>query len=258
LKNHQDLIGLSPRLMQLAAWVRPGSRVLDVGTDHALLPIYLVQSGGVKSVIAGDVVEAPYQTARRKVQTVHLESSIDVRLGSGLSVVKPGEVDTVIIAGMGGATIAEILESGQDVLTRVEALLLQPMNASGRLRETLKRLGFLLFDERMVEESGRVYQLIFAQTASTSSTERQYQSFIDGGLRWLAFEFGPINLTRGREDQFPPQHRLVRQAVEEAREHFHGIITRFPAEAGDATADRRAEISSYLREMESWLKEDKA
>ncbi len=249
LPNEQAPICLSPRLMQLAAWISRGSKVLDVGTDHALLPIYLVQSGRVKSVIAGDVVEGPYQTAQRNVKMAQLESTVDVRLGSGLSIVERGEVDTVVIAGMGGGTIAEILDEGRDVLACVKDLLLQPMNAAGRLREALQKHGFVIVDEQMVEESGRVYQLIFAQTSTECLVRAQYQHFMDKDQHWLACEFGPLNLSR-REEPF------VREAVEASRDHFQGILNRLPVEAGDATTLRREEIARHLSEMESWLKEE--
>lgn len=249
LLNEQAPICLSPRLRQLAAWIRRGSKVLDVGTDHALLPMYLVQSGSVESAIAGDVVEGPYQTARRNVKMARLESTVDVRFGNGLSVVAPGEVDTVVIAGMGGGTIAEILDEGRDVLACVEYLLLQPMNAAGRLREALQKLGFVIVDEQMVEESGRVYQLIFAQIATECPIQEQYQAFMDKDQHWLAYEFGAINLSR-REEPF------VRRSVEATFDHFQGILNGLPVEAGDATALRREEISRHLSEMESWLKEE--
>ena len=100
---------LDERLKTVAALVRPGSRVADIGTDHGYLPVYLVKEGICPRAIAADLRSGPLESARRHVTAAGLSDRIDLRLGDGLTPIEPQEVDDMIIAGMGGETIAGIL-----------------------------------------------------------------------------------------------------------------------------------------------------
>ena len=93
----------------MAGFVSPGVTLLDVGSDHAYLPIALMKSGRIAAAIAGEVVEGPYQSACQNVQKEGLSQQIQVRLASGLKALSPEDsVDEVVIAGMGGRLIASI------------------------------------------------------------------------------------------------------------------------------------------------------
>lgn len=142
--------------------VPPGQVVADVGTDHALLPIYLVHSGRVPRAIASDVSPGSLAKARAAVAAAGLGDRIDLRLGMGLSVLAPGEAPVVVIAGLGALTIAEILSAGRDVAARTELFLLQPMRDPEDLRWHLARTGFRLADEVLVQEGQRFYVLVAA------------------------------------------------------------------------------------------------
>lgn len=91
--------------MAIADLVPPCAKLADIGTDHAYLPAYLIQSGKVLTAIAGEVNEGPYCSACAMIERLGLTEQVTVRFGDGLAVLSPGEVDTVIIAGMGGATM---------------------------------------------------------------------------------------------------------------------------------------------------------
>ncbi|MDK2882433.1 MAG: tRNA (adenine22-N1)-methyltransferase [Bacillota bacterium] len=134
----------------------------DIGTDHALLPIYLVGSGRVPRAIAGDVSPGSYNKALQAVAAAGLSAKIDVRLGPGLSILVPGEADVLIIAGLGGLTIADILAGGREVATAAGLVLLQPMRDPAELRRRLGVLGFCLKNEMLVREGDRFYVLIAA------------------------------------------------------------------------------------------------
>src|SRR4051794_11569025 len=99
---------LSHRLSALADWVPQGARFADIGTDHAMLPVYLMQNGKINYAVAGDVHAGPVEAARRQVSEAGLEGAVSVRLGDGMSVLSPGEVDTVTLAGMGGSLMVRI------------------------------------------------------------------------------------------------------------------------------------------------------
>lgn len=162
---------LSERLRQVASHVPIGSRLLDVGSDHAYLPIYLLQEQRIASAIAGEVVDGPYQSALTNVRAYDLEEQIEVRLANGLAAMTAtDEVDVITICGMGGRLIAEILEAGRDKLERVKQLILQPNNREDDLRTWLSTNGFHLVAEQLVVEHGKYYEILVAQHGQASLT----------------------------------------------------------------------------------------
>ena len=98
------MITAGPRLDFLVSLVPSCGTLCDVGTDHAYLPVMAISQGRVKKAIAGDIGEGPCEAAWKTVHSHHLEDVISVRLGSGLTVTRPGEANTVVIAGMGAGT----------------------------------------------------------------------------------------------------------------------------------------------------------
>jgi len=106
---------LSQRLLTLAQMVPRGARVADIGTDHAFLPCYLVKEKISPYVIGVEVKKGPYKKACFSVNKYNLEEQIELRLGNGLTVLKPGEVNTVVLAGMGGTVVCNILEQSPQV-----------------------------------------------------------------------------------------------------------------------------------------------
>ena len=153
---------LDKRLACVAAMVRPGSRLADIGTDHAYLPVWLVERGICPSAIASDIGQGPLDSARRTVETAGLSSQIPCRLGDGLSTVQPGEVEDIAIAGMGGETIAAILESAPWVKDEHIRLILQPMTRAEDLRRWLLGNGFAIRQERLVRDKHHLYPVMAA------------------------------------------------------------------------------------------------
>lgn len=151
---------LSPRLTAVADWVIKGRPVADIGSDHAGLVINLLTSGHCPQAIITDINPQPLQRAVSIVKTQGLYSQCDFRLGDGLTPLKPGEVDTVCIAGMGGHTIADILESSPEKLASFQRLLLQPMNVFVPLRIFLSRVGYPILQERAVQEGNKFFVIL--------------------------------------------------------------------------------------------------
>ena len=155
---------ISKRLELVASFVTQGAILLDVGSDHAYLPIELVERGRIKSAIAGEVVEGPYQSAVKNVEAHGLKEKIQVRLANGLAAFEEADkVSVITIAGMGGRLIARILEEGLDKLANVERLILQPNNREDDLRIWLQENGFQIVAESILEEAGKFYEILVVE-----------------------------------------------------------------------------------------------
>ena len=140
------------RLAALAACVPQGARLADIGTDHAYLPIELIQNNVIISAVAGDVHNGPYKAAKEHVENLGLQKKISVRLGNGLAVLSPAEVDTVVIAGMGGQTIIEILDQQPGIVQSLKRLVLQPMVGAAAVRRWLVQNKWYLAAQYLVED----------------------------------------------------------------------------------------------------------
>ena len=154
---------LTDRLLKIASLVTEGKRVADIGTDHGYIPVYLLNQGKVPYAILADVNKGPLENARGEVRHNKLLDKVDLRLGSGIEVLVKGEVDEVIIAGMGGILISELLEAKLEVAHSVDKLILQPMQAQNELRKYLLNNGFEILDEVLVKEDFRIYEIIIAK-----------------------------------------------------------------------------------------------
>lgn len=155
---------ISKRLELVASFVPQGAILLDVGSDHAYLPIELVERGQIESAIAGEVVEGPYQSAVKNVEAHGLKEKIQVRLANGLAAFEEADqVSVITIAGMGGRLIARILEEGLDKLVNVERLILQPNNREDDLRIWLQDHGFQIVAESILEEAGKFYEILVVE-----------------------------------------------------------------------------------------------
>lgn len=150
------MITLTPRLRACADWVTRGGTACDVGTDHAYLPVYLLQAGICPAVTACDIGEGPLEAARQTAARYALSAQITLKLTDGLQGVAPADFTDIIIAGMGGETIAAILGAA-DWSVPSPQLILQPMTRAAWLRTWLAANGYATLRERAVREGGRIY-----------------------------------------------------------------------------------------------------
>ena len=172
---------ISKRLELVASFVPQGAILLDVGSDHAYLPIELVERGQIESAIAGEVVEGPYQSAVKNVEAHGLKEKIQVRLANGLAAFEEADqVSVITIAGMGGRLIARILEEGLDKLANVERLVLQPNNREDDLRIWLQENGFQIVAESILEEAGKFYEILVVEAGQMklSSSDVRFGPFL--------------------------------------------------------------------------------
>ena len=164
---------ISKRLETVASFVSQGAVLLDVGSDHAYLPIELVEKGHIERAIAGEVVVGPYQSAVKNVENYGLSDKIQVRLANGLAAFdESDQVSVITIAGMGGRLIASILEEGFDKLAHVERLILQPNNREDDLRNWLQDHGFQIIAESILEEAGKFYEILVVEAGQMKLSAR--------------------------------------------------------------------------------------
>lgn len=151
---------LTDRLLKIASLVSKGKKIADIGTDHGYIPVYLLNKGTIPFAILADVNKGPLENARKEVKYNNLTDKTDLRLGSGIEVLKKDEVDEIIIAGMGGILISELLEANKEVAHSVDKLILQPMQAQEELRKYLLGNGYEIVNEVLVKEDFRIYEII--------------------------------------------------------------------------------------------------
>lgn len=139
--------------------------IADIGTDHAHIPIELIKNGKCKKAIASDINEGPAKIAAENIRNENLD--IEVRTGAGLTVLKPNEVQQIIIAGMGGKLIVDILKESHDIAINSK-MILQPMSGQYDLRKYLVENNFKIVDEDLITEGEKVYNLIVVNPYGTA------------------------------------------------------------------------------------------
>ncbi len=164
---------LTPRLDCIIKYVQCATAA-DIGTDHAYAAVELIRSGRAERVIASDVRRGPLESAKRSIIKYGLEDRIETRLGSGISVLNPGEADIIIIAGMGGELIRDIIESNIKT-ARASKLILQPMNSQYELRKYLIENDFTIENEDIECEGYRVYNIFIVK----SGRQKPFEDDID-------------------------------------------------------------------------------
>ena len=165
---------LSKRLEMVASFVPTGAIVADIGSDHAYLPCYLVHKGIASRAVAGEVVKGPYESAVRQVRSEGLTEKITVRMADGLAAIEESDrVSAVTIAGMGGPLIVSILEKHPAALKSVTRLILQPNIHAKAIREWALEHSWAIQDEVILEEDGKVYEIIVLQRGQMNLTEAE-------------------------------------------------------------------------------------
>lgn len=156
------MITVSKRMETVISMVTKGNRVADIGTDHGYVPIALVQRNIASKAIAMDVRKGPLQKAEANLAAYQMKEKIETRLSDGMKQLKEGEVDTVIIAGMGGELIARILKEGEHIISTIQELIVQPQSEIYKVRQQLHELGFQIVQEEMLIEEEKYYTVIKA------------------------------------------------------------------------------------------------
>lgn len=219
------------RIEAVAKWVPKGKSVVDVGTDHAYLPTLLVRQGKTPFAIAGDIASGPCQAAQNTIDAYGVKKHITVRQGDGLAIVVPGEVDIIVIAGMGAGSMVEILEHSLPVAENAERIILQPMNGAPLLRMWAVRHGWKIVAEDLVEEAGIIYEILILERGS----EREYSE--------AAYEVGPRLLETGNV--------LLAKHIQLLIEHYEKLLSSMEKSEQAKVGEKYRLFSKLKKDLEA-------
>jgi tRNA (adenine22-N1)-methyltransferase len=227
---------LSLRLERVASYVPEGSVLADIGSDHAYLPCFLGLKKKISKAIAGEITQGPYESARQQVEISGLTEMIDVRKGDGLSVLERNEAEAVTICGMGGTLIASILERGKDKLEQVTRLVLQPNVGAITVRKWLLKEGWVLTEEEILEEDGKIYEILVADRTG----EQPYTSDKDAELL-----MGPFLLHS--------QNKAFKQKWTGEARQWKAILEQMENAQGPGIDSKRQELLANIKRVEDWM-----
>ena len=217
---------LSKRLLTVVSLVEPGSRVVDVGTDHGFVPITLVQEDICPSALAMDVGKGPLARAREHIEQAGLSDQIEARLSDGFAAMKPGEADTGVIAGMGGPLMVRILEEGRAQTEDMKQLVLSPQSDIGAVRRYIKERKWKICQEVFLQEEGKYYTVMqVSLSEEPRPQESGWEEAEDQYGAWLLQHRDPVLLTY-LEQELETKRQLIRSMnadTDRARERLTGL-----------------------------------
>ena len=227
---------LSQRLSSVASMVTAGNCLADVGTDHGYVPIYLYERKIIPHAIAMDVNKGPLERAALHIAESGMKEAIETRLSDGLTALKPGEADSVVIAGMGGPLIIRILSAHPEVTESLKELILQPQSEISEVRIWLYEQGYEIVEEHMVFEDGKYYPMFKA--VKNPEAEK---------LTDLEYKYGKISVL-GEPEVL--RAYLVREIANK-----QNILQKLNEETTEKSKGRAVEIKALLAELEEMLSE---
>ena len=164
-------IKLSNRLGAIAGYIEDGAAVADIGSDHGYLPAYLAANGLARRIFASDISERSLSSARRTAEKYRVAEAITFVTTPGLSGFEFADIDTIIIAGMGGETISGILADAPWLKERSAKLILQPQTKAVKLCLWLSDNGYAIRDSKYARDRGRRYVIIVCQSNGVNGAE---------------------------------------------------------------------------------------
>lgn len=211
------MIKLSERMKAVASMVTPGNVLADIGTDHGYVPIALVQGKKIPRAIAMDVNKGPLQRACEHITEYKLEDFIETRLSDGVKELEVGEVDTILIAGMGGELVIHILTEGKEVCRNAKELILQPQSELEKVRKFLREQKFKILDEDMVIEDEKYYPMMRVVPVEEDAF---WDAIPEDAIR-ACYMYGPMLLKNGNPSLrrfLVKQHKQLSKILKELEE----------------------------------------
>lgn len=222
---------LSERLSSVASMVTAGNCLVDVGTDHGYVPIYLYERNIIPRGIAMDVNKGPLERARLHIAEFGFSDAIETRLSDGLAALKPGEADSVTIAGMGGPLIIRILSAYPEVTASLKELILQPQSEISEVRVWLYEHQYEITEEHIVFEDGKYYPM-FKAVKNPECTK----------LTDLEYKFGRLHVLKEKD--------VLKAFVEREIGNKKAILEKLGKEDSEKSKNRAEEILIMVQELE--------
>lgn len=238
-------VRLSERMLAIAQMVSPGMRVCDVGCDHGFISIYLVEEKIAPSVLAMDIGKGPLQQAQLHIEEAGLQNRITTRLSDGLMQYREGEADCLIIAGMGGPLMQEILSN--EKVEDFKEIILAPQSEICEFRKFLADHGFEIIAENMVLEDGKYYPMMKVHLVVKG--EKSWKALSIPGTRdeEVAYRFGPLLLAQ--------KHPVLRQYLHKEERKNIAILNSLKEYEGERISARRNILEQELFYIRKALQE---
>ncbi|QUH27524.1 tRNA (adenine(22)-N(1))-methyltransferase [Vallitalea guaymasensis] len=224
---------ISNRLKAISDMVDNNSVIGDVGTDHGYIPIYLAKQHRIKHAIALDINKGPLEKAKKNIKEYNVENYVETRLSDGLKEMKENEVDTIIIAGMGGTLIERILDDGSNIVCSVHKLILSPHSDTQCIRKKIHELCFTITKEKLIKDEGKYYNIICAERGK----EKKYDT--------IGYKYGKILI----EEKEP----LLKEKLQVEKNKYTQVLEILDRQNTENAIARKKEILSELNILEEVL-----
>ena len=222
------MLKISERLATVASLIPKGAHLVDVGTDHGYVPIWLLQKQHIVSAIAMDVNKGPLARARENRDKYGFTDVMDLRLSNGLEKLKPGEGDSVLIAGMGGPLMIRIIEEGRKNASSIQTWVLQPQSEIPSVRRYLHEHDFKIIEEIMLKDDGKYYMAMKAVPGQEESWSE------------LEYLFGKTLLLN--------QHPVLKEFIEKEMRLYENIVQQL-IRSEQKESERYREVVQYLNNL---------
>ena len=224
---------LSSRLKAICNMVDHCNCTADIGTAHGYIPIYLVKNNICNRAIASDINKGPIRKAEINIRNEDLQNKIECRLGSGLNTINIGEVQEIIIAGMGGNLIRDIINENINIFKSVNTLILQPIQNPEVLREYIYKMGFTIVDEELCIDENIFYEIIKVKYAKNKNN-----------IDTIFYEVGK----RLIEKKNPLVNRFINKKIDKYR-----TILNYIKEDGSLAKKRKLDIKNKILRLQELI-----
>ena len=222
------MLKISDRLATVASLIPVGANLVDIGTDHGYVPIWLLQNQRIASAIAMDVNKGPLARAKENRDKYGFSEVMDLRLSNGFEKLQPGEGDSVLIAGMGGPLMIRIIEEGRKNASSIQTWVLQPQSEIPSVRRYLHEHDFIIVEEIMLKDEGKYYMAMKAVPGKEASWNR------------LEYLFGKYLLEQ--------KQSVLKEFIERETELYKKISQQL-IESNQTASERYQEVVGYLEDL---------
>jgi tRNA (adenine22-N1)-methyltransferase len=223
---------IGKRLEAIGRLVPPESNLADIGTDHAYLPVWLIRNNIIHHAIATDIATGPCEAARKTIQDYGMQLLVDIRQGDGFETIEPGEVGSVVMAGMGASTMLDIMQARPQVVNCLNSIILQPMTGAPMLRKWAVSKNLEITAESLCRENEHFYvAMVLKHSKSYAKT-----------LTPLELEVGPCLLEHGPS--------LLKAYVAEILADYKLQLERMSQSAQASQSEKFANIQALCKELE--------